>query len=115
MRILQGIHAGEAGVVTDIEKHDGTHASILMDDTKQELKVLITNLRRKEEMNPSLKHTLSSIFFQGENQSTALKEKGQTVKEVYSAGDLVIFDGHQKLGLVLQVQPDSLKVLLESN
>lgn len=67
VRILQGIHAGEAGVVTDLQKLEGTHASILMDDTKQELKVLITNLRRKEEMNPSLKHTLSSIFFQEDN------------------------------------------------
>jgi len=34
---------------------------------------------------------------------------------VYSAGDLVLFDGYSKLGLVLQVQLDSLKVLLENN
>ena len=37
------------------------------------------------------------------------------MREVYSAGDLVVFNGHSEVGLVLQVQHDCLKVLNENN
>jgi hypothetical protein len=56
------MHAGEAGQVIDIAKPDKTHAVVLMDHTKIELKVLITNLRRKEELDPNCKHSLSEFL-----------------------------------------------------
>jgi hypothetical protein len=88
-----------------------------MDDTKVEQKVLISNLRSKDELDPNCKHSLSEFLLSGNVSSTAvgIRERGQTVKEVYSAGDLVIFNSFTEHGLVLQVQPDCLKVLLPSN
>lgn len=56
------MHAGEAGQVIDIVKPEKTHAVVLMDHTKVELKVLITNLRRKEELDPNCKHSLSEFL-----------------------------------------------------
>lgn len=82
-----------------------------MEHTKNELSVVTSNLRRKEELDP--KHSLTDIF-QGNGMGSNDKS-GQTVKEVFSAGDLVLFDGHNSLGLVLQVQPDSLLVLDANN
>lgn len=65
VRVLQGQHSGEGGLVIEILKPDETHALLLMDNTKQELRVLITNLRRKEEACPGVKHTLSAFFISG--------------------------------------------------
>ena len=39
----------------------------------------------------------------------------KSVAEVYNVGDLVLFDNLQSFGFILQIQPDSLKVLLPSN
>jgi len=41
VRILQGLHQGETGLILDLLKPDETHANILMDDTKQEMRVMI--------------------------------------------------------------------------
>jgi hypothetical protein len=71
---------------------------MLMEHTKNELTVVTSNLRRKEELDP--KHSLTDIF-QGNGILGSNDKSGQTVKEVFSAGDLVLFDGHNSLGLVL--------------
>jgi hypothetical protein len=92
VRVLQGMHAGQAGQVVDIVRPEGTHAVVLMDHTCVEQKVLISNLRRKEELDPHCKHSLSEFLVQG--HSATVKERGQTVKEVYSVGDLVVFNDH---------------------
>jgi transcription elongation factor len=113
VRILQGLHSGQAGQVIDIVKPELKHAIVLLEHSKVEHKVLISNLRRREELDPNCKHTLSQFLTKGE--STTIKEKGQTVKEVYSVGDLVVFNNHTEVGLVLSVEHDCLKVLLENN
>lgn len=51
-----------------------TYAVVLMEHTKIEQKVLISNLRRKEELDPNCKHSLSEFLVRG--QSAANKEKG---------------------------------------
>lgn len=62
VRILQGCHAGEPGQVLEIAEMK--HAVVLMESTKTELKVLITNLRRKEEQDFNSKHSLSNFLNQ---------------------------------------------------
>jgi transcription antitermination factor NusG len=34
VRVLQGVHSGESGLVIEILKPDATHAVLLMEDTK---------------------------------------------------------------------------------
>jgi len=113
VRILQGLHAGEPGVVTEICQPDGKHALLLMEHTRSELKVLVTNLRKREELDPNSKFTLSQFLI--ENSKNAIKTGMRQVSEVFNAGDMVLYDNHQTLGLVLQVHTDSLKVLTELN
>ena len=56
VRVLQGVHSGEGGLILEVLKPDETHALLLMEDTKQELRVLISNLRRTKETCPGVKH-----------------------------------------------------------
>lgn len=50
VRIIQGLHAGEAGTINEITS-DKKHAVVMMDNTKQSLKVQISNLcARKDDM-----------------------------------------------------------------
>ena len=51
IRIVQGVHAGDAGQIIEIVPPK--HALLLMDHTKSELKVFISNLRKKEDHDPS--------------------------------------------------------------
>ena len=113
VRILQGVHSGEPGVVIDICQPDKKHAIVLMEHTKAELKVLITNLCKREELDPNSKHTLSQFLI--ENSKNAVKTGMKQVSEVFTAGDMVLFDNYSTLGLVLQVHTDSLKVLTQNN
>jgi hypothetical protein len=78
---------------------DSTSCMVLMDDTLVEQRVLISNLRSKDELDPNTKHTLSEFLNKGSALTT--REKGQTVKEVYTPGDLVIFNNFMQEGLVL--------------
>ena len=113
VRILQGVHSGEPGVVIDICQPDKKHAVVLMEHTKAELKVLITNLRKREELDPNCKFTLSQFLI--ENSKNEVKTGMKQVSEVFNAGDMVLFDNYSTLGLILQVHLDSLKVLTQSN
>jgi hypothetical protein len=70
-----------------------------MEHTRAELKVLITNLRKREELDPNSKFTLSQFLI--ENSKNAIKTGLKQVSEVYNAGDMVLFDNHQTLGLIL--------------
>jgi len=49
-------------------------------------------LRSKDELDPNTKHTLSEFLLKG--SANSIREKGQTVKEVYTPGDLVIFNNY---------------------
>jgi len=113
VRILQGCHAGEPGQILEIS--DEKHAVVLMENTRAELKVLITNLRRKEEQDPNCRHSLSEFLVQNNQSSGAKQTIGKSIAELYSPGDLILFENYQSLGFVLQVQPDTLKVLTEQN
>ena len=59
---MQGCHAGEPGQILEIVAPDKKHALVLMDYTQAELKVLITNLRRKEEEDSGCRHSLSEFL-----------------------------------------------------
>lgn len=60
------MHSGQAGTIIDLVKPEKTHAMVLMEHTHVELKVLISNLRRKEELDPNCKHSLSEFLVQGQ-------------------------------------------------
>ena len=66
-----------------------------MENTKAELKVLISNLRRNEELDMHCKHTLAEFLGSGK------QEVAKSISEVYNVGDLVIFDNHENLGFIL--------------
>ena len=88
VRILQGVHAGEPGQVIEISP-ENTHARVLMENTKAELKVLMSNLRRNEELEAHSKHTLAEFLGSGKSANVA-----KSINELYSVGDLVVFDSH---------------------
>ena len=46
VRIIQGAHVGEAGIIADIIADK--HAVITMEETNSELKILLSNLRSKQ-------------------------------------------------------------------
>ena len=50
VRILQGLHAGEPGIVLSVSAEQ-THAVVLMENTKAELKVLVNNLRLSDTLD----------------------------------------------------------------
>lgn len=108
--ILQGIHAGEPGQVLEVSS-EHTHALVLMENTKGELKVLVSNLRRNDELDSHCRETLADFLNPQGKQATVAK----SICEVYNVGDLVLFDNHASLGYILQIQPDSLKVLQADN
>jgi len=102
VRVLQGLHAGEPGIVIELSQFDNKHATVLMENTKAELRVLVSNLRRKEELDPNCKHSLSEFLIQNQaNKGIGRNAVSSSISEIYSAGDLVLFDNYQNLGLVL--------------
>lgn len=79
----------------------------MMDNTKQQLKVQISNLcARKDDMTHQHNQLLADFL----RQPNAYKSK-----VTYLPGDFIQFDNHLQYAIVLQVQPDALKVLLENN
>lgn len=86
VRILQGVHAGEPGQILEVSKEQ-THARVLMENTKAELKVLISNLRRNEELDAHCKNTLAEFLTNGKSANVA-----KSIYEQYNVGDLVLFD-----------------------
>jgi len=72
-----------------------------MDENNSELKILLSNLRSKQ--------------FEMEHAKLASAIQISSEKVNYHAGELILFDNHNVMGLVLQVFPDCLKVLLETN
>ena len=101
VRILQGCHAGEPGQILELVAPEKKHAVVLMEYTKAELKVLITNLRRKEEEDPSSRHSLSEFLTQ--SNPGASHAPAKSIAEQYSPGDLVILEQHNSTGLILQL------------
>ena len=81
------MHAGEPGQVLEVSK-ENTHARVLMENTKAELKVLMSNLRTNEEVESHCKHTLAEFLGSGKSATNVPK----SLSEVYNVGDLVLFD-----------------------
>ena len=98
VRVMSGVHAGNTGIVTAISDK---HAFVSMEGTKSELKILLSNLKIKKEDMENVK--LQDVI----NKTQAQMR--------YMAGDLITYDSHQTLGLILQVLPDFLKVLNTMN
>lgn len=102
MRVMQGAHSGASGIIQNIvgEKH----ALVTLEGKTgggAELKILFSNMRKKEE---EIEYT--------KNSGVALKDRSSMS---YQAGDVLILDNYQKAGIVMQVFPDCLKVMLENN
>lgn len=103
VQIIQGNRAQESGIVTQLLQ-DGlgldTHAVLSMntDGSHSNLTVPINNIRIKTE---------SDAVHQAQH---SLKQAEQ-----YVPGDLIQYDGHKKLGYVIQTGPDSVTVLNEFN
>lgn len=77
----------------------------MMDDTcHSELTILINNLRLKKEIDPNTQASINTEYFQRNLNSIT-----------YQAGELIMFENYKKLGLIIQTNPDSLKVLNEQN
>ena len=58
-----------------------------MENTKAELKVLVSNLRRNEELDTHCKFTLAEFLGAGRQVNVA-----KSIHELYNVGDLVLFD-----------------------
>ena len=97
VRILQGLHAGEPGQVLEVSGEEHTHALVLMDNTKAELKVLISNLRRTEGFHAHKWNNIAEFF----NPTGKYSNVPKSVCDVYNVGDLVLFDNLQSLGYIL--------------
>ena len=100
VRVMQGTHAGETGLVVAI---DGKHAVVSMDAATgaEELKILLSNLQAKKENTEHIK--LRDYI-----RKSVLEIK-------YQAGDLVQFSSREQVGLVIHVYPDYLRVVTASN
>ena len=72
-----------------------------MQGTKSELKILLSNMKAN---NEEMEHLKLEDFI-----------NKNTTQVKYMAGDLILYEGFQKLGFVLQVLPDFLRVLTTSN
>ena len=112
MRVIQGRRAGESGVIGQLIKGtDGldSHAVLTLGmgedgSSKTSLTIMINNLRIKKEVDPNTQGLSSEDLF--------MKNVNRVV---YSAGELILFDNYRKVGLVLEVNPESLRVLDEAN
>ena len=69
-----------------------------MDNTKAELKVLISNLRRNEDLQAHARDTVADFLGSGPQANVA-----KSIIEQYNVGDLVLFDNHMSIGYILQI------------
>ena len=60
--VLQGVHSGELGVILDIIAPELTHATVLMNTSKTELKILTSNLKRVEQVDLSCKLSVEEFL-----------------------------------------------------
>ena len=97
VRIVSGTHSGESGLIAAITDK---HAVVSMEGTKAELKILLSNLKSKKEE--------SCCRNDDYVQKSVLQIR-------YQAGELILFDNYQSIGLVLHVLPDFLRVLNSKN
>jgi hypothetical protein len=59
------MHSGQAGTILDFVKPEKLLAIVILEETKVEMKVPISNLRRREELDPNCKHALSEFLVKG--------------------------------------------------
>lgn len=71
---------------------------LLMENTKSEVRVFVSNCRRKEDNEPNPSHVLSQTLLSKAEDYTAIDKKA-----TYSPGDLILFDNFKSIGLVLKV------------
>ena len=109
VRIIQGHRAGEIGLVNRILTNSeglDSHVVVTMinDSTPSDLTIQIKNLRIKQENDPNTQATLGTNLL--------LKNLCHVN---YLAGELVMYENHKKVGLIIQTTSDSLKVLNDQN
>jgi len=71
---------------------------LLMENTRSEVRVFVSNLRRKEDHDPNPTHILSQTLLNKNDLYTSIDKKAN-----YNPGDLILFDNYRSLGLVLKV------------
>lgn len=94
VRIIESKYKGETGVVLETE---GEKSLVVLDGSKQEIRILTPYLKLKSETDTNLVAALN------------LKQNG--AKQQFFANDLVNFNGEKGRGLVLQVHEDYLKII----
>ena len=109
VRIIQGSKAGEQGIITKILQNsegNDSHAviSMVFGNIRHDHTVMINNLRLKQEVDPNTSMQISTHYFQ----------KNANIEQL-NAGDLVMYQNHSKVGLVIQTSPEYLSVLNELN
>lgn len=65
---------------------------------------MIDNLRLKHDIDPAIQSSLNTQLFQKNLNYLS-----------YQAGELILFENYKKVGLVIEINPESLKVLDEQN
>ena len=98
VRIIEGKYQGETGQVIDVDEQK---ISMVLDSSEQEIKVLVNNLKLKNDTDSNLIAAMTS------------KPKG--IQGQFNANDLVNFNNNRNIGLVLQVHEDYLKVIDNQN
>jgi transcription elongation factor len=94
VRIIEAKYKGETGQVIEIQDNK---ASVMLDGSQQEIKILITYLKLGNGSDSNLVAALN------------IKQSG--AKSTYMASDLVNFNQGKRIGLVLQVHEDYLKII----
>ena len=74
VRILQGVHAGEPGVVLAVSAEQ-THANVLMENTKADLKVLVNNLRLSDAVESNARDSLADFLNPQRNVPKSISER----------------------------------------
>lgn len=109
VRVIQGNRSGQQGIITQIYKTSegiDSHATITMiDDSNQsDITVLVNNLRLRVEIDPNT---------QAASNNSVVMRYPTTIS--YVAGELIMYDNHSQLGLIISTTHDALKVLNTQN
>jgi len=105
VRIMQGNHKGETGMVTDTSKG----IVVKMDRTQREVRVNKNVLKIKGEHD----NDMSKLM---ELNSSAMHKELQNTKtdsEIYKVSDIIMFNEMKSYGYIIQVQGDMLKVICD--
>ncbi len=92
VRILDGKHKGETGIVVGSEQNQyGSFASVNLSQSRKEIKINTNNLKLKSEIDQSAEPTSTAALLLDKVQSNQ-----------YKAGELIFF-GQNSFGVILEV------------